>query len=94
MLPEFKATLRGANSTLKTAGDALSADSPLQQNLGMTLDELRRTARSLRVFSDYLSSHPEALIRGRRRDPAAPAQGPAGVGPTADTAPPQSGSKP
>jgi paraquat-inducible protein B len=80
VLPEFKATLRGANSTLKSAGDAMSADSPLQQNLGMTLEELRRTARSLRVFSDYLSSHPEALIRGRRRDPVEP--------------PPQSGSKP
>jgi hypothetical protein len=74
VLPEFKNDLRGANMTFKAADDALSADSPLQQNLGLTLEELRRTARSLRAFSDYLGSHPEALIRGRRTDdpPAEP----------------------
>lgn len=89
LLPEFKDTLRGANTTFKAADDALSADSPLQQNLGLTLEELRRTARSLRVFSDYLGSHPEALIRGRRPDQAARPPGPA-----AAAEPPHSGSKP
>jgi paraquat-inducible protein B len=68
VLPQFKGTLLSANKTLNNANDALSTGSPLQQNLGLTLDELRRTARSLRVFSDYLSRHPEALIRGRRAD--------------------------
>jgi paraquat-inducible protein B len=88
VLPQFKETLRGANGTLKAADDALSADSPLQQNLGLTLEELRRTARSLRVFSDYLGSHPEALIRGRRPDDALPQS------PAAAPVPSQSGSKP
>jgi len=68
VLPQFKGTLLSANKTLNNANDALSTGSPLQQNLGLTLDELRRMARSLRVFSDYLSRHPEALIRGRRAD--------------------------
>jgi paraquat-inducible protein B len=63
VLPEFK-------QTLGTAGNALSADSPLRHNLGGTLQELERMARSLRALSDYLSGHPEALIRGRRDDPA------------------------
>src|ERR1700690_1857092 len=89
VLPEIKDTLRGANTAFKTADGALSADSPLQQNLGLTLEELRRTARSLRVFSDYLGSHPEALIRGRRADGASRESSPPAV-----DVPPQSGSKP
>jgi paraquat-inducible protein B len=73
-LPEFKSTLQGVQSTMGTASDALSSDSPLQQNLGGTLSELQRMARSLRVLTDYLGGHPEALIRGRRPDAAAPAE--------------------
>ncbi len=70
VLPEFKGTLQDARKTLGSANSALSADSPLQQNLGQTLQELQRTARSLRVLTDYLGGHPEALIRGRKADPA------------------------
>ena len=88
-LPELKNTLKGVQKTMGTANDALSSDSPLQQNLGGTLQELQRAARSLRVLTDYLSGHPEALIRGRRPDAA----------PTVDTTPspaaePQTGNKP
>jgi paraquat-inducible protein B len=70
VLPEFKGTLKDARKTLGTTSNALSPDSPLQQNLQGTLQELQRMARSLRVFSDYLGTHPEALIRGRKADPA------------------------
>jgi paraquat-inducible protein B len=81
LLPQLKGSLQGINNTLGSADKALSNDSPLQQNLGLTLEELQRTARSLRVFTDYLSAHPEALLRGRRPDPAptraAPASPPA-----------------
>ena len=80
-LPELDTTMKGVQKTVNTAGDALSGDSPLQQNLGTTLQEVQRTARSLRVLVDYLGDHPEALIRGRRADAkpvnapvAAPAQ--------------------
>ena len=68
VLPELKLTLQDAGKTMSHADDYFSTDAPLQQNLGLTLDEVRRTARSLRAFSDYLSAHPEALIRGRRAD--------------------------
>jgi paraquat-inducible protein B len=68
-LPAFKDTLQGVQKTLGSANDALSTDSPLQQNLGATLDQVNRMARSLRVLSDYLGGHPEALIRGRSTDP-------------------------
>jgi paraquat-inducible protein B len=73
VLPELKGTLKGAQRTLGSADSALSADSPLQQNLGSTLAELQRMARSLRALTDYLGVHPEALIRGRPDDaPPAP----------------------
>ena len=58
MLPELKGTLKDARKTLGTANETLSGDSPLQQNLSGTLQELQRMARSLRVFSDYLGTHP------------------------------------
>ncbi len=69
-LPALNDTLGDARKTLGTANDTLSADSPLQQNLGQTLQELQRTMRSLRVLTDYLGVHPESLLRGRRPDPA------------------------
>ena len=72
-LPQFKDTLHGVQKTMDTANDALSGDSPLQQSLGGTLKELQRMARSLRVLSDYLGTHPEALIRGRGADAKASA---------------------
>ncbi len=86
-LPEFKTTLQGVQQTMGAADAALSGDSPLQQNLGGTLQELQRMARSLRVLSDYLSGHPEALLRGRKADAKAATPVPS------VSAPPQ-GSKP
>ena len=75
LAPEATKTFKQAQQTLGAANNALSDDSPLQQNLGQTLQELQRTARSLRVLTDYLSRHPESLIRGKGKD-AAPAQAP------------------
>ena len=92
-LPEFKTTLQGVQKTMGTADAALSGDSPLQQNLGGTLQELQRMARSLRVLSDYLGVHPEALIRGRGADAKATTPEPAAVPAPAARKPPQ-GSKP
>ena len=78
-LPSLNDTLHDARKTLGTANDTFSADSPLQQNLGDSMQELQRTMRSLRVLTDYLGVHPEALLRGRQADPApaAPKQPPA-----------------
>jgi paraquat-inducible protein B len=93
VLPEVRNTLKGANQTFGTANTALAADSPLQQNLTSTLQQLQRMAQSLRVLTDYLGAHPDALIRGRRADPSpttdnsAPAASPS-------NAKPQQGSNP
>lgn len=76
VLPAFQDTLRGANQTLGAANSALSADSPLQQNLNTTLQELQRMARSLRALTDYLDAHPSSLIRGRGKDAPIPLEHP------------------
>jgi len=81
-LPAVRDTLHGVQGTLDTANQALSGDSPLQQNLGATLEQVQRMARSLRVLTDYLGGHPEALIRGRRADDK-PAPSPAPPAPPA-----------
>ncbi len=66
--PEIAATLDEARKTMKTAGDALAADSPLQQDLRGTLMEVNRSAASLRLLTDYLQRHPESLLRGKAPD--------------------------
>lgn len=71
--PETGRTLRQARSTLQGVQEALASDSPLQQNLGQTLEQVRRAARSLRVLTDYLERHPEALLLGKPdHEPALP----------------------
>ena len=69
-LPQFNATLAGAQGTLGSAQQAVSANSPMQQSLAQTLAEMQRAARSLRALTDYLGVHPESLLRGKPVDPA------------------------
>jgi len=38
-------------------------------NAERAMEELTRAARSLRALSDYLQTNPEALLRGRGKDP-------------------------
>lgn len=70
VLPEMRGTLKQAQKTLGTANDSLAEDSPARQQLGQAMDEVQRTARSVRVLTDFLSRHPEALLRGRTGDAA------------------------
>ena len=92
-LPEFRSTLQGVQKTMGSANEALSGDSPLQQNLGATLEQVQRMARSLRVLTDYLSGHPEALLRGRRPD-TKPVDAPAAATPPAPATPLSQGNPP
>jgi paraquat-inducible protein B len=70
VLPEMRGTLQQAQKTLNSANDSLGEDSPARVQLGQAMDEVQRTARSVRVLTDFLSRHPEALIRGRTGDAA------------------------
>jgi paraquat-inducible protein B len=68
ILPETRSTLAQTRQTLGAVDGALDTDSPLQQNLNQTLQELQRSARSLRSLTDQLNAHPDALIKGRAND--------------------------
>jgi paraquat-inducible protein B len=68
VVPETKAALEEARKALAAAKQTLATDAPLQQDLREALRELARTAQSLRVLTDYLERHPEALIRGKQED--------------------------
>jgi paraquat-inducible protein B len=69
LAPEAVAVLRQAGRSLASVGGLLNPEAGLPVNTGMALQELARTARSLRELSDYLQAHPDALLRGRAPDP-------------------------
>lgn len=69
LAPEATATLRQASRSLAAVGGLLSPDSGLPVNTSALLQELARTARSLRELADYLQAHPGSLLRGRAPDP-------------------------
>lgn len=64
-LPGVQNTLQDMSKTLQSASSTLAEDSPQREQLRETLDELGRVSRSLRELSDYLTQHPESLLRGR-----------------------------
>ncbi|RYF79328.1 MAG: MCE family protein [Comamonadaceae bacterium] len=66
--PEIAAALKDARKTIDAAGRTLAEDAPLQQDLRQTMQELTRTAASVRVLTDYLERHPESLLRGKPKD--------------------------
>ncbi|SDO81242.1 paraquat-inducible protein B [Ralstonia sp. 25mfcol4.1] len=66
--PQVLAALQDARRTLTAANGTLASDAPLQQDTRRMLQELTRTAVSLRALTDYLERHPEALLRGKTED--------------------------
>ena len=66
--PEIAGAMKDARKSLGAVERTLAEDAPLQQDLHETLQELARAATSLRVLTDYLERHPEAIIRGKRED--------------------------
>ncbi|PUA18759.1 intermembrane transport protein PqiB [Glaciimonas sp. PCH181] len=66
--PEVAAAMKDVRKTLNAAEQTLSADAPLQQDLRQTLQEVARSAASVRVLTDYLERHPESLIRGKKEE--------------------------
>ena len=54
-----------ARATLQSVQSLADAGSPLAGQLVGVLEELRGTARSIRLLADYLERNPSALVRGR-----------------------------
>jgi paraquat-inducible protein B len=65
-LQNLDTTLHSATATLNDTSGLVGPRSEQLQEIDETLLELRRAARSVRVLTDYLERHPEALIRGKR----------------------------
>ncbi len=66
--PQVEATLAEAQGAMKNAKDLMAQDSPLQSDLGATLLQLSRAAKSLAALADYLERHPESLLHGKPGD--------------------------
>lgn len=66
--PELTAAMKDVRKTVNSAQRTLADDSPLQQDIHQTLQELTRAAGSIRVLTDYLERHPESLLRGKPDD--------------------------
>ena len=58
-------TMVQADETLKTINNMFAEDSAISEEIKTSLRELADAARSLRILSDYLERHPEALLRGK-----------------------------
>jgi paraquat-inducible protein B len=67
--PQVDATLKEAEEAMRNAKEALSQGAPLQSDLGTTLLELSRAAKSVSALADYLERHPETLLRGKPAGP-------------------------
>jgi paraquat-inducible protein B len=60
-----EAALLQAETTMKSADSLIREDSVAHHNLTIMLKELAEAARSIRVLTDYLEQHPEALLQGK-----------------------------
>ena len=62
-----RAAMQQTQKTMRALEMSGSVDSPLMLQLSRTMEELDATAASIRSLSDYLSRHPEAILRGKPR---------------------------
>ncbi len=65
LAPQIQKTLAEAEGALKNAKDLLGQDAPLENDLGSTLLQVSRAAKSISALVDYLERHPESLLRGK-----------------------------
>jgi paraquat-inducible protein B len=69
LAPQISATLAEAQAALKNAKELLGQDAPLENDLGSTLLQVSRAAKSISALVDYLERHPESLLRGKPAGP-------------------------
>jgi paraquat-inducible protein B len=68
-MEELRRAIGDADRVLKnTDATFFGKDAPAPQDLRDALQELTRSARSVRVLVDYLERHPEMLIRGKTEE--------------------------
>ena len=64
-LNKTQSTLVQGEKTLGKADELISIGSPLRYELDNTLKEISAASRSIRILSDYLARHPDALLYGK-----------------------------
>ena len=64
-LKRLAGALDEAEQTLAAAKSQLKGDSEQFYQLGTTLDELERAARSVREYFDYMERNPESFLQGK-----------------------------
>ena len=64
-LDSARATLDRANVALASFETTAGKDSVLKQNLEDALQELAASARAIRLMTQYLEQHPEAILQGK-----------------------------
>jgi paraquat-inducible protein B len=69
LAPQVQSTLSEAQEALKNAKELLGQDAPLENDLGSTLLQVSRAAKSISALVDYLERHPESLLRGKPSGP-------------------------
>jgi paraquat-inducible protein B len=62
---QLSGTLKAANQTLADIRTIVNPDSALYRQLNRAMKELADAAHSIRVLSEYLERHPDALIYGK-----------------------------
>ena len=58
-------TLKNANATLNSVNQSYGDDSDFQRSLEQLMNQANDALRSIKLLSDYLDRHPEALLLGR-----------------------------
>jgi paraquat-inducible protein B len=67
VLKRLAGALDEAEQTLAAAKSQLKGDSEQFYQLGTTLDELERAARSVREYFDYMERNPESVLQGKSK---------------------------
>lgn len=70
VVPELQRTLAELQRASASLRDAADTDGPLLQQTERTMRDLSAAARALRQLAGTLDAQPEALLRGRKPDPA------------------------
>jgi paraquat-inducible protein B len=66
---ELETTFREAQATLASLREIATTEGEIGNELYNALAEITAAARSIRVMSEYLERHPEALIKGKSANP-------------------------
>ena len=64
-LVSAQTTFTNVDKLLVTADKLIAPDSNLDQQISSLLQEMGGAARAMRLLTDYLERHPEALVRGK-----------------------------